>query len=131
MRDSGHEWRDRKLNPVTTVRLFLLQILCGNAACNEVPRLARLTVTGSAFCEARGRLPLKALEALLTGATEKMAECTRDAGLWLGHRLFIADGSSFSMSDTKELREHFGQPTGQAEGCGFPTASWLALVHFS
>ena len=59
MRDAGHEWRDRKLNPVTTVRLFLLQILCGNAACNEVPRLARLRVTGSAFCEARGRATLE------------------------------------------------------------------------
>lgn len=130
MRDSGHQWRERKLNPVTTVRLFFLQILCGNAACNEVPHLARQNVTGSAYCEARGRLPLKAFESLLTRATGAMAECVRDAGLWLGHRLFMADGSSFSMPDTKELRGYFGQPGGQAEGCGFPTASWLALVHF-
>jgi hypothetical protein len=130
MRDAGHRWRDRKLNPITTVRLFFLQILCGNAACNEVPRLARLKVTGSAYCEARARLPLRALETLLTHATTKMADCARDAGLWLKHRLFIADGSSFSMPDTEELREHFGQSGRQAEGCGFPTASWLALVHF-
>ena len=130
MRDAGHQWRDRKLNPITTVRLFFLQILCGNAACNEVPRLARLKVTGSAYCEARGRLPLEALETLLTRATAKMADAVRDTGLWLGHRLFIADGSSFSMPDTEELREHFGRPGGQAEGCGFPTASWLALMHF-
>ncbi len=34
------------------------------------------------------------------------------------------------MPDTDELREHFGQPGGQAAGCGFPTAHWLALVHF-
>ncbi len=25
MREAGHEWRDRKLNPIATVRLFLLQ----------------------------------------------------------------------------------------------------------
>lgn len=130
MRDAGHQWRERKLNPVATVRLFFLQILCGNAACNAVPHLARQEVTGSAYCEARARLPLKAFEVLLTRATGAMAECVRDAGLWLGHRLFLADGSSFSMPDTKELREYFGQPGGQAEGCGFPTASWLALVHF-
>jgi hypothetical protein len=30
----------------------------------------------------------------------------------------------------KELRDYFGQPAGQAEGCGFPVAHWLALVHF-
>lgn len=103
MRDAGHQWRERKLNPVATVRLFFLQILCGNAACNAVPHLARQEVTGSAYCEARARLPLKAFEVLLTRATGAMAECVRDAGLWLGHRLFLADGSSFSMPDTKEV----------------------------
>jgi len=130
MSEAGHVWRDRKLNPVTTVRLFLLQILYGNVACNFVPRLARKNVTGSGYCEARARLPLEALETLLTRATVKMAECARETGLWLGHRLFLLDGSSFSMPDTDELREHFGQPGGQAPGCGFPTAHWLALVHF-
>jgi hypothetical protein len=130
VRESGHKWRDRKLDPVTTVRLFFLQILCGNAACNKVPRLARHRVTGSAYCEARGRLPLEALQTLLTRATSKMAECVRDSGLWLGHRLFVVDGSSFSMSDTKELQEHFGQSGAQDKGCGFPTARWLALVHY-
>ena len=130
VRESGRKWRDRKLNPITTVQLFFLQILHGNVACNFLPHLARREFTGSAYCEARSKLPLKALETLLTRATAKMAESVRDTGRWLGHRLFIADGSSFSMSDTEELREHFGTPTGQREGCGFPTASWLALVHF-
>jgi hypothetical protein len=60
VRETGRTWRDRKLNPITTVHLFFLQILHGN----------------------------------------------------------------------DELREHFGTPTGQREGCGFPIASWLALVHF-
>ena len=130
VRDAGRKWRDRKLNPITTVHLFFLQILHGNAACNFLPHLARRNFTGSAYCEARGKLPLKALETLLTRATAQMAHCARDAGLWLGHRLFMVDGSSFSMPDTDELREHFGQPGGQTQGCGFPTASWLALVHF-
>lgn len=130
VREAGRTWRDRKLNPITTVHLFFLQILHGNAACNFLPRLARRNFTGSAYCEARGKLPLEALKTLLTRSTGKMAECARDAGLWLGRRLFFVDGSSFSMPDTDELREHFGQPGGQREGCGFPTASWLALVHF-
>ena len=130
MREAGHEWRDRKLGPVATVRMFFLQVLFGNVACNHVPHLARKDVTGSAYCEARGRLPLEALQTLLTRSTAKMAECVRDTGLWLGHRLFFLDGSSFSMPDTPDLQEHFGQPGQQADGCGFPTAHWLALVHF-
>ena len=37
-REAGHRWRERELGPVATVKLFLLQILHGNAACNFVPR---------------------------------------------------------------------------------------------
>ena len=128
--EAGHQWRERELGPVATVKMFLLQILFGNVACEYVPHLAGKDVTGSAYCAARGRFPLEALQTLLSRCTTKMAECVRDTGLWLGHRLFLLDGSSFSMPDTDQLREHFGQPGGQAAGCGFPTAHWLALVHF-
>ena len=33
-------WRDRVLTPVTTIQLFLLQILHGNTACRHVPHLS-------------------------------------------------------------------------------------------
>jgi hypothetical protein len=131
MKEAGHQWRERDLDPVTTVRLFMLQILFGNVACNFVPHLGRKNVTGQSYCEARARLPLAALQTLLTRCTAKMAQCVRGTGLWLRHRLFLVDGSSFSMPDTTQLREHFGQPSGQAPGCGFPTAHWMALVHFA
>ena len=91
--ETGYTWRNRKLNPVTTVRLFFLQILWGNTACNHVPRLAKADVTGSAYCEARARLPLAALQTLLTRCTAAMAESARETGRWLGHRLFLCDGS--------------------------------------
>ena len=130
MREAGYKWRNRELNPVTTLRMFLVQILFGNVACDFVPRLTGKNVTGGAYCQARGRLPLAALQSLLTRCTNAMSATVRDTGRWLGHRLFMVDGSSFSMPDTDELRDHFGQSGGQAVGCGFPTAHWLALVHF-
>lgn len=128
--DAQHPWRDRKLGPVATVQMFLLQILNGNTACNHVVRLAGKDVTGGAYCEARSRLPLAVLQTLLMRCTAKMSESVRETGLWLGHRLFILDGSSFSMSDNQPLQDYFGQSGQQAKGCGFPTAHWLALVHF-
>jgi hypothetical protein len=33
------------------------------------------------------------------------------------------------MSDTPELQAHFGQPSNQAKGCGFPVAHLLAFFH--
>jgi hypothetical protein len=35
-------WRDRVLMPVTTIQLFLLQILHGNTACSHLPHLSGL-----------------------------------------------------------------------------------------
>jgi hypothetical protein len=131
MKEAGHKWRERQLDPVSTVRLFMLQILFGNVACNFVPHLGRKDVTGQSYCEARARLPLAALQALLTRCTAKMSEYVRDTGRWFGHRVWLVDGSSFSMPDTPALQKQFGQPGRQAPGCGFPTAHWMALVHFA
>ena len=50
---------------------------------------------------------------------------------WLGYRVFLVDGSSFSMPDNPpQLQEHFGQPGNQMPGCGFPVAHWLAMMHY-
>jgi hypothetical protein len=51
MKEAGHKWRERDLDPVTTLRLFALQILFGNVACNFVPHLGNKNVTGSAYCK--------------------------------------------------------------------------------
>src|SRR5215475_13031279 len=58
-------WRDRLLNPVTTVQLFLLQILHGNTACQHLPHLSGLRFSASAYCQARSKLPLPVLAHLL------------------------------------------------------------------
>ncbi len=84
--EAQHRWRERDLGPITTVRMFLLQILWGNTACNHVARLAGVDVTGSAYCEARARLPLVVFQTLLKRCTAKMVESVRDTGCWLGHR---------------------------------------------
>ena len=54
---------------------------------------------------------------------------TDQAERWLGHRVFLLDGSSFSMPDTPELQKKFGQPGAQKPGCGFPVAHLLLLFH--
>ena len=128
-RQAGVTWRERWLSPVYTVKLFLLQILAGNTACDHVPRLAGDRFTGEAYCKARARLPRAVLQRLLTTCTRAMIDAVRDDGRWRGHRLWLLDSTGFSMPDTPALRAHFGQPGGQKTGCGFPVAHCLALVH--
>jgi hypothetical protein len=61
----GHAWRERQLGPAKTVWAFLLQVLHGNTSCAHTVRLANLRCSAEAYCEARARLPLAALESLL------------------------------------------------------------------
>src|SRR5437868_4363845 len=125
----GHVWRERVLDPVTTIHVFLLQILHGNTACTALSRLAGVPFTATAYCEARKRLPLSVFAVLLQRACDALIPETQETGRWHGHRTWTLDGSSFSMSDTPALQARFGQPSAQAKGCGFPVAHMLALFH--
>jgi hypothetical protein len=49
-------------------------------------------------------------------------------GLLHGRRVLVADATSFSMPDTPALRQHFGYPPGQREGCGFPVGKLLGVI---
>jgi hypothetical protein len=124
-----HRWRERKLGPVKTIHLFVLQVLHGNTACAHVPRLGGVQCSGEAYCEARSRLPLEVLHRLLASVVETLRGSFSDDGRWHGHRTFTVDGSGVSMPDTPELREHYGQPSEQRHGCGFPVMHLLAMFH--
>ena len=128
-RDSGMRWVDSILNPVTTIQIFFLQILRGNTAITDLPHLARMTFTAAAYCKARMRIKLEVFELLLKRCGESLQQQTLDTGRWLGHRVFMVDGSNFSMADTPDLQRYFGQPGGQKPGCGFSVAHWLVLTH--
>jgi hypothetical protein len=124
-----YTWRDRILDPVTTVHVFLLQILHGNTACSALSRLAGVSFTAAAYCDARMRLPLALFEELLQRVCDGLYPEIQKSARWHGHRTWTLDGSSFSMPDTPALQEHFGQPSNQGKGCGFPVAHMLALFH--
>jgi hypothetical protein len=122
-------WRDRLLNPVITVQLFLLQILHGNTACRHLPHLSGFYFSASAYCQARAKLPIRVLEHLLERLGQSAQATVAEEGRWHGHRTFFVDGSGCSMPDTPVLQEEFGQPSEQRPGCGFPVARLLALCH--
>jgi Transposase DDE domain len=124
-------WRDRILTPVTTIQLFLLQILHGNTACTHLPHLSGIRFSASAYCQARTKLPLDLFGVLLTRLCASVQSHMSDAGRWHGHRTLLVDGSGCSMPDTPALQEVFGQSTEQRPGCGFPVAHLLGLFHAS
>jgi hypothetical protein len=128
-RDLGRSFRQRTLTPTVTTFLFAQQILHGNTACSHLRHLAKIDFTDSAYCQARARLPVAFFHRLTRAVTGR---CYADDDYdprtrWKGQRVFLLDGSTFSMPDTPELQESFGQPDAQAPGCGFPVAHLMTL----
>jgi IS4 transposase len=122
-------WRDRVLTPVTTMQLFLLQILHGNTACSHLPHLSGLQFSAAAYCQARAKLPRRLFALLLERFGSAVQRAALDEERWHGHRTFFVEGSGGSMPDTPALQDAFGQSTAQRPGCGFPVAHLLGLFH--
>ena len=130
-RQAGYHFRRRILDPVTTIQLFIVQILNGNFAIARLQDFSNRVFSEAAYCRARQRLPLKVLQTLLQRVASAFRPTMDDCGRWHGHRTFHVDGSSFSMPDAPELQREFGQPGNQRPGCGFPVAHMLTLFHAS
>jgi Transposase DDE domain len=128
-REVGYRFRRRLLDPVTTIHLFVIQILNGNFAIARLKDFTQCLFTEAAYCKARCRLPLVVLQTLLQRVATAFRPALDEHGRWRGHRTFHVDGSSFSMPDTPALQKEFGQPGAQKPGCGFPVAHLLTLFH--
>jgi hypothetical protein len=125
-RAAGHRWRRRCFDPLATIHLFVLQILNFNTAICHLRHLAKRPVNAAAYCKARMRLPLAALQMLLRRTSAALAQPS--GRRWCGLRVLLVDGSSSITPDTPQLLKHFGHPTGQKPGCGLPVAKLLGLM---
>ena len=128
-RSRGYHWRDRLLTPVLTLQLFCLQILQANTAILHLRQLTGQDFAASSFCAARQRLPLAALQSLLTRLADWALAAAREART--ATRVFVVDGSNFSMPDVPELRRRFGLPAGTHPpqvGVAYPMAKIIGLL---
>jgi hypothetical protein len=127
-RRAGYCWRERKLGPVQTVHLFILQVLNFNTAMTALRHLSHTAIKAPAYCRARMRLPLAVLEALLLESSSAMRWALAPGeGRWCGLRAYLVDGSSTIAPDTADSQKAFGQPKGCKRGCGFPVPKVVGL----
>ncbi|HWP40502.1 MAG TPA: transposase [Tepidisphaeraceae bacterium] len=126
------KWRQRCLDPATTLGLFIGQIVHGNCSCAQVRHLAGGRVfSAQAYCKARKRLSLELIKRLSARVCESVRRQTDASALFAGHRVFLIDGSHVILPDTPVLQKEFGQPSCQKPGCGMPQAHLLALFDLS
>jgi len=138
--DQRYAWRDRFWTPLRTISTFLLQALHAGSSCREAVALTlgQEAVAGpkdrplpsgdpSAYAQARKRLPLEVLRAGVRHVGQRLRDEVASTLNWCGRRVWLVDGTTCSMPDTPDLQKAFGQPSGQAKGCGFPVAKVVAL----
>jgi len=120
-----HRWRPRKFDPVTTIHLFILQVLHGNTAILHLRHLVCSTINAAAYCRARMRVPLAVYQTLLDYTARIASQGC--APVFAGMRVFLVDGTSTLAPDTASVRKLFHQPANVRAGCGYPMAKVLAL----
>ena len=76
----AYRGRERRLDPVTTIQVFFVQLLHGNTARTLLRHLTTLNVTASAYCQARRRLPLMVVEPLLRSVSDAVPHASLDEG---------------------------------------------------
>lgn len=126
----GDSHRERPYSWRRTFWCFLWQMLNQNTSCREVVEqlqsvlglhgIFNLGSANSAYCQARGRLPLPFLQ---EGLRETAAAAERVAprrALLQNRPLKAADGSTVGLADTPKNQKKYPQQKGQKPGCGFP-----------
>jgi len=138
VRAEGVRFRDCLFTPLTTLWVFLLQVLSPDGSCREAVSklLAFLAADGGAapeadtgpYCKARKRLPEGVL-ARLTRQSGGQLHGRMGAGAWLGGRpIKIVDGTTASMPDTPANQHEYPQPSNQKPGLGFPLLRLVAVI---
>jgi hypothetical protein len=117
-------YRKRLLTPMVTTYLALTRAM-HSASMSALRHVSGFDVSAQAYCDGIGRLPVEYFARLQRAVAQECRPPNRPTGRWNGRRLFLIDGTAFSMPDTPELQEAFGQHPAQKPGCGFPIAHLL------
>jgi hypothetical protein len=127
----GH-WLDRIFSPLVTLWVFLGQVLSADHSCRAAVarlvghRVARgqgsCSARTGAYCRARQRLPEAFFSAAACSAGRALDAEARPGWLWKGRRVYLFDGTTFTLPDTPENQAAYPQVYNQGPGLGFPIA---------
>jgi len=134
---AGPHSRRRVFDLTRTFWGWIWQVLQANTSCREVVRqlqaLLALRQDGSAaqntsaYCQARGKLPLPLLQAAFSASARTTENAAPITTLLRGRMIKIVDASSVRLPDTQANRQAFPPSENQFGHRGFPILKVLAL----
>src|SRR5262245_43135777 len=131
-------WPDHIFSPLVTLWVFLGQVLSADHSCRSAVarliahRLARgqgpCSAQTGAYCQARRRLPESFFADVAYSAGRALDDRAERRWLWQGRRVYLFDGTTVTMPDTRENQATYPQVYDQKPGLGFPVARLGALT---
>jgi hypothetical protein len=131
-------WLDRIFSPLVTLWVFLGQVLSADHSCRAAVarliahRLARgqrpCSAQTGAYCQARQRLPESFFADVACSVGRTLDDQAEQRWLWHGRRVYLFDGTTVTMPDTRENQAAYPQVYNQKPGLGFPIARLGALI---
>jgi hypothetical protein len=123
-------WRDRIFSPLVTLWVFLGQVLSTDSSCRAaVARLIAHRISQvqrpcsaktAAYCQARKRLPEKFFSTVACSVGRSLDAQADHRWLWKGRRVYMFDGTTVTMPDTRANQKAYPQVYNQQPGVGFP-----------
>lgn len=108
----------QRLNPDHSCNAALAHIASGAVddldTTHAMPLSARIrSESTAAYCKARQRLPLEVLQKAVTHTASVIHRWQDSAGRWLGHPVYLLDGTTLRARPTPELGAHYGRHRNQ------------------
>src|SRR5579871_3275826 len=125
-------WLDRVFSPLVTLWVFLGQVLGRDHSCRAA--VARLiahrlgqgqrpcSAQTGAYCQARKRLPESFFRDVACQTGRALEANVDPRWLWKGRHVYLFDGTTVTMPDTRKNQEAYPQVYNQKPGLGFPIA---------
>ncbi len=133
--ENGALSRRRFFSKENTFWAFFSQVLDADGGCREVVRKLQAfaamksqalpSSSTAAYCQARKKLDLGMLEAILQHTSNRLQAMPK-IGRLNDRRVIVVDGTGVSMPDTEENQHVWPQQSNQKAGCGFPQAAICA-----
>jgi hypothetical protein len=132
------DWLDRVFSPLVTLWVFLSQVLSADHSCRAA--VARLiahrlsqgqracSAETGAHCQARQRLPESFFADVACSVGRGLDDQADQRWLWKERRVYLFDGTTVTMPDTRENQAAYPQVYNQKPGLGFPIARIGAVI---
>lgn len=138
MRQHCPNYRERIYSPLTTMGLFLEQVLGADHSCQDaVARglsgrvaqdLPASSLNTGPYCKARQRLSEALLMDVCKSLGQKLCQASTQSWRWRGREIKLVDGTTVSMPDTDLNQAAYPQSKQQKAGLGFPVMRIVGII---